>query len=136
MQTFLYPLLGGLCIGISATFLLWLNGRICGVSGIYWGVFNRANTDRWRWLFIAGLPMGTYLSHFMLNQPVPLANDSWWLACIGGLLVGAGVKIGSGCTSGHGVCGIGRLSVRSLIATLTFMSVGVVTVVIVSWVSI
>lgn len=128
MNIFFYPLVGGLCIGISAALFLWLNGKIIGISGIYWGLINKFDGALWRWLFLAGLPIGALIAHTLFNKPVPSVNDSWWLASIGGLLVGIGVKIGSGCTSGHGVCGIGRLSIRSLVATLTFMAVAVLTV--------
>lgn len=135
MQTFFYPLLGGLCIGISASLLLWFNGRISGVSGIYWDLISWSDHITWRLLFIVGLPIGVFCSHFLFNQPIPTPNQSWFLACVGGLLVGVGVKIGSGCTSGHGVCGIGRLSIRSLVSTLIFMCLGIGTVFLVRWIS-
>ncbi len=127
---FLLPLLGGLFIGLSAAGLLLFNGRITGISGIFWGAM-AAQSDRvWRVLFIIGLPLGALLGHILFNIPVPLEHNNWVLAVCGGLLVGVGIKLGSGCTSGHGVCGIGRLSLRSFIATCTFMATGVITVLI------
>ncbi len=108
--------------------LLWLNGNIAGISGILNGALE-AGTDRaWRWFFLGGLVMGAgiYLvvfgRDFDLRQGFPLP-----LLVLAGLLVGYGTRMGGGCTSGHGVCGIGRLSKRSVVATLVFMATGVAT---------
>lgn len=120
-------------IGLSATLLLLSIGKIAGISGIVWGaISNRVSGENaWRWLFVIGILLGTYFFHFFSGKPVPEANPNYLIAIVAGLLVGFGVKIGSGCTSGHGVCGLGRLSFRSLSATLTFMGVAVITVAVV-----
>ena len=123
------PTIGGLLIGSAAVLLLYFLGRIAGISGIVWGAVSRPAEDSWRWWFMLGLIAGPVLYHQLSATPFPAPNPSpWWVALLGGALVGFGVKLGSGCTSGHGVCGIGRLSWRSLIATLVFMATGIVTV--------
>lgn len=122
-------LVGGLIIGVSASVLIMLSGRIAGISGILSGaLFNKA--DRlWRVLFLLGLLAGGYLCHLLTGKPIPeLAITNPWLAIAGGLIVGYGVRLGSGCTSGHGVCGIARLSPRSIVATLSFILAGMLTV--------
>lgn len=121
-----YALLGGLIIGLSASLLLLFNGRVAGISGIFWRSIVKIGDGSF--LFILGLPLGAWLFHAIAHQPYPAARGSFGLAVIGGLLVGIGVKLGSGCTSGHGVCGIGRLSKRSILATITFMGMGIFTV--------
>jgi uncharacterized protein len=129
MLTYTIPLIGGLLIGASAVALLLFLGRIAGVSGIVWGAVSAQPDNSWRWLFVIGLLVGPLLFHTVTGTPYPAPSAlQWWHAVIGGLLVGFGVTLGSGCTSGHGVCGIGRLSPRSIIATLTFMTSGIVTV--------
>lgn len=134
MNDILWPIAGGVLIGLSATLLLLLTGRIAGVSGIVWAAINnKVASDRiWRYLFIAGILLGTYLFHLLTGSAIPSSNDNYLLAAVAGLLVGIGVKVGNGCTSGHGVCGIGRLSLRSLVATITFMLIAVITVAIVN----
>jgi len=123
--------IGGLLIGLSATLMLLLNGRIAGISGIVGGlVLDKATSDRaWRALFVLGLVAGAALTAFRhpewMPREMPVPS---WLFLIGGLVVGYGTRLGSGCTSGHGVCGIGRLSPRSLAATATFMATGFITV--------
>ena len=127
MTEFLTPYLpalaGGALIGLASTLLLALNGRVAGISGILFSALNRATPDRgWRLLFIAGLIAGAALFHLASGAPRPLpASDNPWLLAGAGLLVGLGTRIGSGCTSGHGVCGLGLLSLRGLAATCTFM---------------
>ena len=124
-------LLGGVLIGLSAVVLLLVNGRIAGVSGIVSGMLeppSRAETP-WRAAFSLGL-LGTGLA---LNTLAPEyfaagTGRSLWTIGIAGVLVGIGVRMAGGCTSGHGVCGLGRLSSRSLVATLTFVAAGAVTV--------
>lgn len=124
-------IIGGLLIGLSATILLWFNGRIAGVSGIFYGAFEGRKHDiAWRWWFIVGLLFGAALySGFMLlfNLPVfsPRTNFPITIIAVAGLLVGYGTRLGSGCTSGHGVCGIARFSMRSILATGTFMLTGI-----------
>lgn len=122
-------LLGGALIGLAAVLLLRLNGRVAGVSGIANGVWSGASGDRaWRVLFIVGLIVGG-LAYQLLTGNALLTRTDFplgWLA-LAGALVGFGTRLGSGCTSGHGVCGIARLSVRSIVATVTFIATGVVT---------
>lgn len=128
MSELIMPFVGGLLIGLAATLLLLFLGRIAGISGIVWGAISKQPDSVWRWLFVAGLLAGVALYHAVSGAPVPSYDMGPAAAVVGGLLVGVGVKLGSGCTSGHGVCGLGRLSLRSLAATLTFMGLGVVTV--------
>ena len=120
-------LIGGALIGISAALLLWLNGRIAGVSGIMHGALRERRA--WRWLFLAGLVAGAG-AWLWLAPPafVPRAGYPLPLVLLAGVLVGFGTAQSGGCTSGHGVCGISRLSVRSIAATLTFMLAGMVSV--------
>ena len=131
MDSFLLPLTGGLLLGSSAIWLLLSLGRIAGISGIAWG--SLAGPDRgWRWLFLAGLAVGGLMTHWLIGQPIPEESDApLWIIMISGLLVGWGTRMGGGCTSGHGVCGLGRRSQRSLVATATFMTLGVLTVLVV-----
>lgn len=123
-------LIGGLLIGLSVTLMLWLNGRVTGIAGIIYGLFNPVTGDRaWRGYFISGLILGGLAMTLVKadafeNQLV--TNPAQ--AIIAGLLVGFGTILGSGCTSGHGVCGLSRFSVRSLVSTLIFMFFGVLIV--------
>ncbi|MEO8156999.1 MAG: YeeE/YedE thiosulfate transporter family protein [Betaproteobacteria bacterium] len=122
-------LLGGLLIGGSATLLLWLNGRIAGISNIASGIFARKPGDlSWRLLFLGGLVAGAGAYYLLFgDMPLPRANFPAWLLGAAGLLVGFGTCMGSGCTSGHGVCGLGRMSLRSLVATAVFLVIGIIT---------
>jgi uncharacterized membrane protein YedE/YeeE len=116
-------LAGGLLIGVSAALLLWLNGCIAGISGIAGGLISGAASDRpWRALFLIGLIGGVAL-YRLAGGPLEEIEltPSLPLLAAGGLLVGIGTRIGGGCTSGHGVCGLGRLSPRSIAATVTFI---------------
>ena len=127
-DVFLMALAGGICIGLASIFLMIMLGRIAGISGI---VFSAARTpveNFWSILFIAGLVLGAFLFHFASGNPIPVFEVPMPLVIAGGFIVGVGTKLGSGCTSGHGICGIGRLSVRSIIATCTFMLLGFITV--------
>ncbi len=122
LTSVLWPLAGGTLIGLSAGLLLLLSGKIAGISGIVEGVLTpRAGHWPWRAAFLAGLLGGGALLWVLLPQSLPtgLHRDLPSMA-IAGLLVGAGSRLGSGCTSGHGVCGMGRLSVRSMVSVLVF----------------
>ena len=123
-------LIGGLLIGASASLLLWLNGRIAGISGIVAGASVEPGEDKaWRWLFLAGLLGGAALAFWLVPDSRAFDTDlPWPVFPVAGLLVGFGTRLGSGCTSGHGVCGLGRLSPRSLASVVTFMAAGVLTV--------
>lgn len=122
-------LLGGLLIGLSAALLLWVNGRIAGISGIVGGLLSPAQGETaWRASFLIGMLAGgaTYLlATGGLGVAVQVNTG---LMAVAGLLVGFGTRLGGGCTSGHGVCGIGRLSQRSIVATGSFMLAAAVTV--------
>lgn len=127
LSTILAPLLGGVLIGTSALLLLWLGGRIAGVSGIVGGLLTAPRSDRaWRVLFLLGLVLGG--AALRLVDPAALPRDlpaPSPVVALGGLLVGWGSRAANGCTSGHGVCGLGRRSPRSLVAVVVFMSTGV-----------
>lgn len=129
---FVQAAIGGVMIGL-ASWLLWASlGRIAGISGIAASALVPAKhaaqgETAWRWAFIVGLVgVGALASNYM-HVPV-IAARPYWLLIIAGVLVGFGTVLGSGCTSGHGVCGMGRRSVRSLVATLVFMGFGIATV--------
>lgn len=123
-------LLGGLLIGLSATLTLAVNGRIAGISGILSGVLApRGGEIAWRVLFIAGLLSGAIVWLLVTGQPLPVDLQAGpVLTVAAGLLVGFGTRLGSGCTSGHGICGMARFSRRSLTATLVFMLTAILTV--------
>jgi uncharacterized membrane protein YedE/YeeE len=124
-----YALGGGMLLGLSALLLLWIRGRIAGISGIMGGLFVAGQDKHWRWWFVLGLLTGGVIGIHVLGEAAPHLDGIPvpWLV-IGGLLVGFGARLGNGCTSGHGICGIGRGSVRSIAATLTFMATGMLTV--------
>lgn len=121
---------GGLFIGAAATLLLWLNGEIAGISGIVDGALRRPDrTSTGDWLFLAGLVGGAAIEFWVMpGHRAFHAALPWPIFLLAGLLVGYGTAMGCGCTSGHGVCGLGRLSARSLVATVTFMAAGTLTV--------
>ncbi|WP_166259989.1 YeeE/YedE family protein [Marinobacter salicampi] len=122
-------LAGGVLIGLSAAGFVLLNGRIAGVSGVLGGLLQRQKADSfWRIAFIAGLLSAPLLWALVADLPPIEVNASLPVVVIAGLLVGIGTRFGSGCTSGHGVCGLSRLSPRSLMATLCFMAAGFGTV--------
>ncbi len=123
-------LAGGALIGLSATLMLLLNGRVTGISGILNGtLFPTKNEFSWRFSFVIGLLGGGFLLKIYRPESfgsyLPIQTP---LIVIAGLLVGFGTIMGSGCTSGHGICGISRFSIRSIIATLTFISAGILSV--------
>lgn len=125
--------IGGAMIGLSAIWLMASAGRIAGISGILGGAITAKSGDKlWRWTFLLGLLMGPFLigeiRPDLLKAEFPVTGAALILA---GICVGIGTQLGNGCTSGHGVCGNARLSIRSLFATLTFMATGVLSVFIV-----
>lgn len=130
MEHIIYPLLGGILIGLSSSFMLGGLGRITGISGIVaMSMSKPTKENNWRYAFLAGLLLGGFaifrirpdLFNYSLDYP-------WVQVIVAGLFVGYGTRLGSGCTSGHGVCGLARFSKRSLIATILFMSFGMITV--------
>lgn len=119
-------LAGGALIGLAAAWLMLGHGRIAGISGIVSGLISAGAGDRlWRWLFVLGLALSPLIAYWFAGEAVvPTVVTSPLTLIAAGLLVGFGVRLGSGCTSGHGVCGLARLSPRSLAATLLFMAAG------------
>ncbi|HVI02923.1 MAG TPA: YeeE/YedE family protein [Enhygromyxa sp.] len=131
MHTDFTPLastLGGMIIGLAAAVMLAFNGRIAGISGILGGFLEAGEGWSWRGLFLLGMVLGGLgLLAFAPSVMPGAAIDSLPLLIGAGLLVGFGTRLGGGCTSGHGICGISRLSVRSLIATILFMAAAMIT---------
>lgn len=122
-------LAGGLLIGLAAGMFVLLNGRIAGISGILGGLLRPAKGEfGWRAAFLLGLIVSPVVYTFVGSVPSPRIDAGWATLIVAGLLVGLGTRYGSGCTSGHGVCGMSRLSPRSLVATLAFMASGFATV--------
>jgi len=122
-------LLGGALIGLSASLLLLLNGRMAGISGIMHNLFNSKEKSVWRGLFLIGLIVGAASFQLFTDGGLALRQGyPVWAIIIGGVLVGFGTRMGSGCTSGHGICGISNFSMRSITATITFMASGMITV--------
>ena len=122
-------LAGGVLIGLAAAMFVLLNGRIAGISGVIGGLFRPVKGDvAWRAAFVLGLIGAPVVYGLFAAVPVPRINAQFGALVAAGLLVGVGTRYGSGCTSGHGVCGLARLSPRSLVATGAFMGAGFVTV--------
>jgi uncharacterized membrane protein YedE/YeeE len=123
-------LIGGLLIGLAAVILLLFNGRVMGVTGITGGILQPERHDvLWRVLFLVSLAVAPILYSWASSKPIVIeVTGSLPLLIIGGFLTGLGACAGSGCTSGHGVCGLGRLSTRSLVVTVTFMITAIATV--------
>ncbi|MEX0697874.1 MAG: YeeE/YedE thiosulfate transporter family protein [Dongiaceae bacterium] len=138
METFtpLSATIGGLLIGLSATILWVVNGRTAGISNIAGGIYPvRRGDELWRMVFLIGLPVGGWIGYIIgpailteipATLPVIELPMLWLVAA--GLLVGVGTRVGRGCTSGHGVCGLSRFSVRSVVAVGTFMATAAITV--------
>jgi uncharacterized protein len=127
-------LVGGALIGLAASALMLLTGRIAGISGIFGGLLTRGAKDRdWRLAFVAGLVVAPLIAALATGAPLPapVMPASLILIVVAGLLVGFGSRMGGGCTSGHGVCGIARFSTRSIAATAIFMTAAIATVAIV-----
>ncbi|MBM3116873.1 YeeE/YedE family protein [Jeongeupia naejangsanensis] len=122
-------LIGGALIGLAASLLALGNGRVAGISGIVGGLLapQRGETA-WRLAFVGGLLAAPWAYRLVAAMPRLRFDSSWGVLIVAGLLVGFGSRLGSGCTSGHGVCGLSRLSPRSFVATLTFMAAGFATV--------
>lgn len=130
MDEYLAALVGGIIIGLSTSILLLFKGRIFGISGIVGGIIKPVRGDiLWRLAILAGLVAGGYLVYCFYPEAFPANADAdSEKLIVAGLLVGFGTQLGGGCTSGHGVCGISRMSIRSLVATGTFISAGIITV--------
>ena len=127
MHPYLLSTIGGLLIGAAVWLMLVGLGRVTGISGIAATAITEPSTSAWRFAFLAGLILGGLMfARFFNTATVAVATTPWLI--VAGLLVGFGTVFGGGCTSGHGVCGLGRRSARSLVATLTFMAAGVATV--------
>lgn len=122
-------LIGGLLIGLAAAMFVLLNGRVAGISGVLGGLLKPVKGDwAWRAAFIAGLIAAPAIHGLLRSMPKPSIEAGPAALLVAGLLVGVGTRYASGCTSGHGVCGISRLSPRSMVATVVFMSAGFATV--------
>lgn len=122
--------IGGLLIGLSSVLMMLFNGKIAGISGIVGGLLAREGSKvGWRAVFIVGLLLGAFVYMLATGGPIPVSlQASLLVMVIAGLLVGFGTRLGSGCTSGHGVSGIARFSKRSIVATLVFFAAAIVTV--------
>ena len=122
-------LAGGVILGIASALFILVNGKILGISGIVGGLLRpRAGDIAWRLAFVLGLLSAPLVYSLASTMPEVRVDAGWFTVVIAGVLVGMGTRYGSGCTSGHGVCGLSRLSPRSLVATLSFMAAGFVTV--------
>lgn len=126
--SWIYGLLGGLLIGTAAAIYLLGNGLVMGISGILGGLLDGSGRSNWqeRLAFVAGLAGLPFVASFFVDMPGTNATASLGILVMAGLLVGFGTRLGSGCTSGHGICGIPRLSVRSIVATITYIFAGAV----------
>ncbi|HGY9593324.1 TPA: YeeE/YedE family protein [Vibrio campbellii] len=125
-------LLGGVMVGVSAVILMLFNGKTAGISGILNGAVE--NADRvWRIAFLIAMALGGVFAVYVLGGHVPTEySGNLVLVVVAGLFVGVGTRIGNGCTSGHGICGMGRFSARSVVATCTFMATAMLTVLLIS----
>ena len=128
--SWLPALAGGIMIGTASALLMAFNGRVAGISGILGGLLSRWSPDQWwRLTFLLGLVLGGGAAYYWAPETfIDITENGTMQVIAAGLLVGLGTRICSGCTSGHGVCGIGRLSIRSLVATLVFVGSGMLTV--------
>jgi len=123
-------LIGGLLIGLSTALMILFNGKIAGISGIVGGLLARKGSEvGWRAVFVMGLLLGAFVYMLATGGPIPVnLQASLPVMVVAGLLVGFGTRLGSGCTSGHGISGIARFSKRSIVATLVFMGMAIITV--------
>ena len=131
MNEYLMALVGGGLIGLATSLFLIFKGRVFGVSGILSGLVVPQRYDLvWKLVVVLGLIVGGWVTYQFLPEAFVIPETNWFHLAIAGMLVGFGTQLGSGCTSGHGVCGISRLSVRSIVATVVFMAAGIATVMI------
>ena len=124
-------LIGGVIIGLSVVLYFYATGRLAGISGIFENTITNSSKRASNALFLIGLVIGPLLIYYLILPDKPIAfeiTNSYLLIIPGGLLVGFGTRLGGGCTSGHGICGIGRLSVSSMIATVIFLATGMIMV--------
>lgn len=121
-------LMGGVLIGLASVLLMFFLGRIAGISGVLSRLLSPTLASNWQWAFIAGLFLSGFIVHHFYAPITIQLESNTALLIISGLLVGFGTRLGAGCTSGHGVCGMSRLSIRSIVATLIFMTSAVITV--------
>ena len=131
----IHAIIGGAMIGAAASLFLFFNGRVMGVSGILGSLLKPTPNDiSWRVMFVLGLVSGGLALQWILPQSLIQQSTSGYLDYVlAGLLVGFGTLLGNGCTSGHGVCGISRLSIRSILSTVTFIGFGIVSVLLFKW---
>jgi len=128
LHVFVAALIGGICIGIAASLMMVTIGRVTGITGIAFNGISAPVQNAWSLTFMLGLVMGAALYHQLTGSAAPVLDVPSPLLVAGGLAVGIGTKIGRGCTSGHGICGLALFSVRSLVATCVFMISAMVTV--------
>lgn len=133
MHPYVIALLGGALIGLSATILLAFNGRVAGISGIVGGLVPPAPDSGWRTAFVAGLVLAGFALAPVLPDAFTPGDRSVAVLGVAGLLVGFGTRLGNGCTSGHGVCGMARFSKRSFAAVGVFLTTGIVTATLFGW---
>ena len=129
LHSIFLSLAGGILIGLSSTSMLGGLGRIAGISGILSGVLSRPSLDKlWKYSFLSGLVLGGFICQKLYPNLFKFhVSTSFFKMMVAGFLVGFGTRLGNGCTSGHGVCGIARMAKRSLVATVIFISTGIVT---------
>jgi uncharacterized membrane protein YedE/YeeE len=128
LSTWMFALVGGALLGAASAFLFLIHGRIAGISGILGSLLQASTRDRgWRLAFLAGIAAAGLLASAVAPTAIGTSASSLPIVIVAGLLVGYGTRMGSGCTSGHGVCGISRFSARSLVAVMTFMITGALT---------
>jgi uncharacterized membrane protein YedE/YeeE len=131
VESYFYPLLGGVLIGLASSLMLLNLGRMTGISGIFYSTIfeKQSSSNYWRYSFIIGLVLGGGIVNLISPELFQYEfESSFLLIVVAGIIVGFGTRMGGGCTSGHGVCGLPRKSIRSFIATITFMLTGILTV--------
>jgi len=127
-SSWLYGLLGGAMIGIASATLLFTHGRIAGISGVTGSLLQSTTRDRsWRYAFLGGLVASGLIASMVSPSAIGESVRSLPIVIVAGALVGFGTRLGSGCTSGHGICGLSRLSTRSIVAVITFIATGAIT---------